>query len=172
MSLPPAVCSAFKPPRKPQQLIDASHIPVHISHRNAPEQTVVGGKQAAVAQFAQIIDNEGLSSRLLAVPTAFHTPALAASQQPFAHALQTLPITPPSIALLSSVDNRYASDPRSIRAGLAAQLVTQLDYVNLVERLISDGVRVAVEVGPSQVLNAFDAADRWFAIDSVVNGSS
>ncbi len=135
-----------------QQLIDASHLAVTISHRNAPEQTVVGGKQAAVAQFAQYVDNEGLVSRLLAVPTAFHTPALSAAQQPFAHALMALALAPPKLPLLSSVNNQYASEPAAMRNALAVQLVTPLDYVALVERLIADGVQVVVEVGPQQVL--------------------
>ena len=151
----PAACGMLSiqaAPQIVQQLIDSSHIPVSISHRNAPEQTVVGGRQAAVAQFAQIVDNEGLASRLLAVPTAFHTPALAAAQSPFAQSLQSIAITPPKVALLSSVNNRYATQPTEIRAGLASQLVTPLDYVTLVERLIQDGVRLVVEVGPQQVL--------------------
>ncbi len=77
-----------------ERLIRDSRIPVSISHLNAREQTVVGGKQSAVAQFAQIVDNEGIASRLLAVPTAFHTLALAAAQQPFANALAQVPIAP------------------------------------------------------------------------------
>lgn len=151
----PAACGMLSiqaAPHVVENLIDASKIQVHISHRNAPEQTVVGGKQAAVAQFAQLVDNEGLTSRLLAVPTAFHTPALAAAQVPFAQSLQSLVITTPKLPLLSSVDTQYATDPVAIRAALAAQLVTPLDYVSLVERLLSDGVRLVVEVGPHQVL--------------------
>ena len=151
----PTACGMLSiqaPSQVVQQLIDSSHIPVTISHRNAPEQTVVGGKQAAVAQFAQIVDNEGLNSRLLAVPTAFHTPALTAAVQPFAQSLQSIAIASPQTPLLSSVNNRYATQPAEIRAGLAAQLVTPLDYVTLVERLIQDGVSLVVEVGPQQVL--------------------
>ena len=41
-----------------------------------PEQIVVGGKQAAIAQLSELLDDEGIGTRILAVPTAFHTPAL------------------------------------------------------------------------------------------------
>ncbi len=135
----PAACGMLSiqaPPETVQQMIDSSRIAVTISHRNAPEQTVVGGKHAAVAQFAQIVDSEGLACRLLAVPTAFHTPALAAAQEPFARSLQSIAIEAPRWPLLSSVNTQYASDPTQMRAQLARQLVTPLDYVALVERLI------------------------------------
>ncbi len=135
-----------------QTLIDSHGLHVCISHRNAPEQTVVGGKQSAVAQLVQVLENEGINSRLLAVPTAFHTPALSAAQAPFARALESIAIEPPRIPLLSNIDNRYAGEPAEMRVKLAQQLVKPLDFVSLVSRLVADGVNIVVEVGPQQVL--------------------
>ncbi|MEZ6074629.1 MAG: hypothetical protein R3C56_02825 [Pirellulaceae bacterium] len=48
-------------------IIAASRLLLSISHRNAPQQTVVGGKQSHIAQLAQQLDDEGLTSRLLPV---------------------------------------------------------------------------------------------------------
>ncbi len=136
-----------------QQLIDAAHLPLHISHINAPEQTVVGGKQAAIAALAQQVDDAGISSRLLPVPTAFHTPALEPAVEPFLNALQAIDIQPSGLPLLSSVCNAYVADPPQMRLGLANQLTTRLDFVGAIKRLEADGISVAVEVGPQQVLS-------------------
>ncbi len=135
-----------------QGLIQSSRIPVHVSHRNAPEQTVVGGSQAAVTQFAQVLDNEGLVSRILPVPTAFHTPMLASAQPAFADALQSIAIAGPSKPLLSGVSVEYESSPEKLRKNLTAQLAAPLDFVLLMERLVADQVGLAIEVGPQQVL--------------------
>ncbi|MGN6133218.1 MAG: SDR family NAD(P)-dependent oxidoreductase [Aureliella sp.] len=151
----PAVCGMLSiqaAAEKVEAWIAASGAAVSLSHRNAPEQTVVGGKQSAVAQFAQFLENEAVASRLLAVPTAFHTPVLCGAQAPFARALDSIPLVPPRVGLLSSVSNRYVADPVEMRQGLVAQLVTPLDFVQLVERLLSDGVGLMLEVGPQQVL--------------------
>ncbi|MFO1064471.1 MAG: SDR family NAD(P)-dependent oxidoreductase [Pirellulales bacterium] len=132
--------------------IGQSRLPVYLSHINAPQQTVVGGKTAAVAQFAQMLDEDSIACRTLAVPTAFHTPALQPAQRSFEQALAELEISPPRIPLLSSVTNRYEADPDAIREGLVKQLVSPLDFVSLVQRALRDGVTDAVEVGPQNVL--------------------
>ncbi len=136
-----------------QRLLDESAVPLSISHLNAPQQTVVGGRQAAVARFAQILEEEGIPSRLLPVPTAFHTPSLQAAVEPFHDALRSVALDPPRIPVLSSITNAYAADPWHIRQALADQLVHPADFIGLVKRLVSDGVTLAVEVGPQQVLS-------------------
>ena len=133
--------------------IACSRLPISISHRNAPQQTVVGGKQSHIAQLAQLLDNEGLNSRLLPVPTAFHTSALQTAVQPFRAELESIELHPPRTPLLSSVDNRFIAEPKDIRDGLAQQLTAPLDFVALTERLVREGVTLAVEVGPQQVLS-------------------
>ncbi len=87
------------------------HLPLTISHVNAPQQTVVGGKHSQIAQLAAILDDSGVASRVLPVPTAFHTPALEAAVEPFRSALRSLPIQPPRLPLLSSVNNCFMADP-------------------------------------------------------------
>ncbi len=128
------------------------HLPLTISHVNAPQQTVVGGKHSQIAQLAAILDDSGVASRVLPVPTAFHTPALQAAVEPFRRALQSLPIQPPRLPLLSSVNNCFMADPDLIRDGLAEQLVTPLRFVSLLEKLAAQGITHVVEVGPQRVL--------------------
>ena len=127
-------------------------VPVFVSHTNAATQTVVGGRHGAVVQFSQFLEAEGINCRLLAVPTAFHTPLMATAQPAFATALENLDLQPPRIPLLSSICNRYVADPREMRQGLVDQLVQPLDFVGIVNRLEKDGVTLAIEVGPQQVL--------------------
>ncbi len=128
------------------------HLPLTISHVNAPQQTVVGGKHSQIAQLAAILDDSGVASRVLPVPTAFHTPALEAAVEPFRSALRSLPIQPPRLPLLSSVNNCFMADPDLIRDGLAEQLVTPLRFVSLLEKLAAQGITHVVEVGPQRVL--------------------
>lgn len=158
-----------------QAAIDRSQLALTISHKNSPTQTVVGGKQHLVAQLAQQLEDDGVASRLLAVPTAFHTPALEAAVAPFRRSLEELSISPPRIPLLSSVNNRFVADPELIRDGLAEQLVRPVDFVGLLQRLDQFGAGVVFEVGPHQVLSrlARDSSDSWCVVptDSAKNGA-
>ena len=125
---------------------------VFLSHRNAPDQTVVAGEAGAVQTIAARLRSAGFESRPLPVPRAFHTPLLAGAQALFAAAVEKTWIVPPQIPLLSSVSGRLVSDPAEIRANLVAQLTTPVDYVALVEQLSQSGVAVLIEVGPQQIL--------------------
>ncbi len=134
------------------QAIAASTLPVTISHVNAPQQTVVGGKHAHVVQLATHLDALQIASRILPVPTAFHTPALELCVDPFRSALQSLPIAPPRIPLLSGVNNRFVSDPDWMRDGLSQQLVTPLRFVDVMSKMSMQGITHLIEVGPQRIL--------------------
>lgn len=138
---------------KVEQLIHEDALPLHVSHVNAPEQIVVGGKQAAIAHLSELLDDEGIGTRILAVPTAFHTPALQPAQAAFRSGLATIDIQPPRLPLLSSITVRYEADPAQILDNLVDQLVHPVDFVALCQRLKHDKIGLILEVGPQQVLS-------------------
>ncbi len=125
---------------------------VAISHRNAPDQTVAGGEETAVAQLAELVIQQGFQAKIIDVPAAFHTRLMEPVKQPFKKSLAKIPMRPPRVPLLSSVTNRYVSDPVDIRQNLVVQMTQPVEYVALAERLKADGVNIILEVGPRQVL--------------------
>ncbi|GAB5403844.1 MAG: hypothetical protein Aurels2KO_20750 [Aureliella sp.] len=136
---------------------------LQISHRNSPQQFVAGGLLSEVTGFAGWLDSRGVVNRKLDVPTSFHTEHLRPAVSVFAQHLSQIPILPPKIPLLSNVHGTFVSDPRALRNNLAEQLVTQLDFVEAIERLKDLGVTHAIEVGPQQVLTKLTSsfAKNW-----------
>ncbi len=132
------------------KLLESHQLAAIISHTNSETQTVVGGKRAAIQELSRLLQAINLPHQLLAVPTAFHTPFLLPAQDAFASALVEVAIDPPSIPLLSSVDNRYVADPYAIKEGLVKQLITPIQFINMVNRMVDDGVSLVIEVGPSK----------------------
>ena len=126
--------------------------PVTVSHRNAPEQTVAGGERSAVKRLAEELDRRNFKTLMLDVPAAFHTPLMEPVKEPFRHGLEPIPMLPPMIPLLSSVTNRYVSEPADIRENLVVQMTQPVNYADLVRKLAAEGPTVLVEVGPRQVL--------------------
>ncbi|HUR55890.1 MAG TPA: C45 family autoproteolytic acyltransferase/hydrolase, partial [Gemmataceae bacterium] len=125
---------------------------VYVSHRNAPDQSVVGGDPAAVTLVGEMLAAAGYRTKLLDVPAAFHTPLMEEVKGPFGAALESIPLEPPKIPLLSSVTNRYVSDPAEVRDNLVVQMTQPVYWIELIERLYREGFNVLVEVGPKQVL--------------------
>ncbi len=129
--------------------------PLYVTHINSPDQTVVGGRRDVLASFCEFAAARGITAFEIPVPFPFHTPLLAPSQLEFGRALQHAAVAPPRIPFLSAIGNRYVADPQEIRSGLVEQLVTPVDYVGLIERLVAEGCNVLVEAGPQQTLTRF-----------------
>jgi acyl transferase domain-containing protein/3-hydroxymyristoyl/3-hydroxydecanoyl-(acyl carrier protein) dehydratase len=123
-----------------------------LASHNAPDQTVIGGREDAIEGMKRLLEAEGFATRVLAVPRPYHTPLLAEAQQPFRAALAQVPLRDPVLPLLSSVSLQVARTADDVRRNLVDQLVTPVRYVQLVRQLADDGATVFVEVGPNRVL--------------------
>ncbi len=139
-------------PEVVQKLIGSSLNTLSITHRNAPNQTVVGGSIEDIAKFEGLCEQHNIACVRLRVPVAYHSPILEAARWQLLKHINELPILPPSIPVLSTVTNQFVSDPDSIRRNLVDQLVTPVDYQKNIEKLASCGISRFVEVGPGRVL--------------------
>ena len=135
-----------------QTCLDQLGLQLYITHLNAPQQTVVGGRQADLRLLQQRLEEERIASRMLRVPGALHTPLVEQAQAALAAYLQGLDLRPPSQLVYSNVTNRPCHSTAEIRQNLLDQLVQPVHFMQLQERLYEDGVRAFLEVGPGQVL--------------------
>lgn len=135
-----------------QQHCDQTPGEVFVANCNSDKQTVIGGSHDAIQALHLRMNDHGVQSRILSVPRPYHTPLMAPIQQPFGQFLRGTHIEPPTTPLLSSVDNRYVAEPDGIRNNLVDQFVKPVVYPAQIQRLIDEGVRVLVEIGPGQVL--------------------
>lgn len=148
-----------------QDLLRNTPKAIFVTHHNGPKQIVVGGKNSDLAEFKIALDSMRLSSSILAVPAPFHTPLMSNAALQLADSIASVRLLPPRVPFLSSVTNRYESEPDAMRRNLIAQLMTPVDYVGLIAKLKTDGVEQLVEIGPGQVLTKLHSAN---LIDSQV----
>ncbi|MGK9171459.1 acyltransferase domain-containing protein [Inquilinus limosus] len=140
---------------------------------NGPEQTVLSGTAAAVAEAERALADQGIRvSRVPTYDTPGHSPLLAPILAPFRDALAPIRLQAPEIELISTVTGR--------RAG--AEIATVDHWVDMVERpvrfraaldaIAADGVAF-LEVGPGKALSnlAKAASGDWTrAISSLCDG--
>ncbi len=135
-----------------EAVIAALGEPLYVANHNAPDQVVVAGAKASLEWLAKALSERSFQSRMLAVPSVFHTPLMQGAADSFARRVGAFRFAKPLVPVFSSVTNRYLAGAEEVPANLAAQLVTPVRYVDLVRQIASEQATVLVEVGPQQAL--------------------
>ena len=126
------------------------------ANKNSPKQTVISGETAAVKKAGELFQERGLEGILIPVSAAFHSGVVAPAREPFMRTLERLTVNPPLVPILSNVTGDFypigpaASD--RIRDLLGKQFAAPVEWVKILRRLHSEGIRLFVECGPKRVL--------------------
>lgn len=132
--------------------------PCVVTHHNSPNQTVIAGPPAAIADAKRHLSSAGIASVVIAVPAAFHTPAMQAARDVLAARQGGAKMRPPRFGFLSATQNCYLAEPDHIKANLIDQLIQPVGFCGAVQRLVADGCGLLIEVGPGNVLSRLASA--------------
>jgi [acyl-carrier-protein] S-malonyltransferase len=120
---------------------------------NAPGQVVIAGHAAAVARAGEQAKARG-AKRVIAlnVSAPFHCPLMKPAEERLAADLHRLAVADPRIPVVANVD----AEPKTTAAAAVDALIRQVSapvlWEAVVRRLIADGVRTFLELGPGTVL--------------------
>ncbi len=134
-------------------LIKTTGTEVLLANRNSPEQGVLSGSTAAIAQIEKLFGNKGIRTVRLPVSAAFHSSLVKDAQEPFIKTLKNIRVSPSDIQVFSNTTGSpYPADPGKIKKLLGEHLLSPVDFVGDIENLFQTGVKTFVEVGPKSVL--------------------
>lgn len=137
-------------------LIDGSDGALHLALDNCLHQAVLFGLPEAIAAAAEVLRGEGGLCSILPMDRAYHTPLFQAVAQAVEAFYQSIPVGSPQVPLYScAMAEPFPGEPAAIRALAAGQWASRVRFVETIERMYSDGVRVFIEVGPSSTLTGF-----------------
>jgi [acyl-carrier-protein] S-malonyltransferase len=136
---------------------------------NAPGQVVIAGHAAAVARAGARAKELGARRVMpLAVSAPFHCPLMKPAEDRLAPELRSLAVNDPAFPIVANVDaqpKRTAGD--SIDA-LIRQVSSPVRWEDVVKRLVAEGARTFVELGPGTVLaGLIKKIDRGVTVHSV-----
>jgi len=139
------------PPEEAMARAEA-HGPLDLAAVNAPRLTTLAGPRDAVEGMVAALKAEGLFVRQLAVDQPYHSRAMAVITGPFAAALADLAPQPPRLPWVSSV----AADvpPAGDGAYWAANLRQPVRFDQAIDRLLDQGERIFLQVGPHPTLSS------------------
>ena len=126
-------------------------LPVVIATVNGPEAIVLSGPGDAIDSAAAALGGRGLRCKRLPGGYAFHSPVVAECGPRLREALADLTVTVPSVRLISSVLPND-SDVRFDAAYWERNLTEPVLLWPAIDRLLAEGDRAFVEIGPHPTL--------------------
>ena len=133
-----------------EQLVAATE-GVVIANDNSDAQVVISGSPEAVAAVSSQLS----CKRAIPLPVsgAFHSPFMAEAAAAFAQVLETVPFAQAQVPVLSNTDPSPSTDAATLKARLTSQMTSGVRWRETMARLAAEGITVAVEIGPGNVLS-------------------
>jgi [acyl-carrier-protein] S-malonyltransferase len=152
----------------------AAEVPGEIvspANLNAPGQVVIAGHAAAVARACERAKALGAKRAIgLSVSAPFHCALMRPAEDRLAPDLRALAASDPRIPVVANADAEPKRDAASAIEALIRQVSSPVRWEDVVRRLVAEGVRTFVELGPGTVLaGLIRKIDRSVTVVSVEN---
>ena len=124
-----------------------------MANDNAPGQVIISGRLEALEAADEAMRAAG-AKRFVRLPVsgAFHSPLMAEVVDKLADAFDGEMWRDAQVPIISNVTAEPITEAGRIRALLAEQVRSPVEWVRCVERMAADGVDLAVECGPGSTL--------------------
>ena len=120
---------------------------------NAPGQVVIAGSAEAVARAGERAKALGAKRVIpLAVSAPFHCALMKPAEDRLAPELRALAASAPRIPVVANVDAQPKQEAAAAIEALIRQVSAPVRWEDVIRRLIADGARTFVELGPGTVL--------------------
>ncbi|MFF3305031.1 SDR family NAD(P)-dependent oxidoreductase [Streptomyces sp. NPDC002908] len=126
---------------------------------NSPQQCVISGGDAALAEVTAVLTEQGLKVSRLAVSHAFHSALMAEVYEEFRAALADIVFHEPSFTLISNVTGRVARPAELMTPDYWVHHIgAPVDFLQGMRTLERRGRHVLIEIGPSATLSGLARA--------------
>ncbi|MBL6667495.1 MAG: ACP S-malonyltransferase [Crocinitomicaceae bacterium] len=120
---------------------------------NCPGQLVISGAIPAVEEACAKLSEAGARrAMLLPVGGAFHSPLMEPAREELAAAIEATSFNTPICPVYQNVNAQAVSDPNEIKKNLVLQLTGAVKWTQIMEKMLADGAKHIIEVGPGRVL--------------------
>lgn len=144
-----------------------------IANINSPGQIVVAGHRAAIERAVALAPARGgKRSVLLPVSAPFHCRLMAPAAERLAAVLDGVRAMDPRQPVVRNVDAGLTTRAAEVRPFLVRQVTAPVRWTDCVARMVREGCRTFLEVGPGRVLTGLlrriDGGLTGFAVEDVV----
>ena len=123
-----------------------------VANHNTASQVVLSGDMQGLDTIGERCAALGAKVIPLKVSVANHSPLVAGAVEDFAGYMSGIPFQQPEIPILFNVTGGYEEQPQEMKAIMARQIASRVRWLEIVNRMVVEGVEVIVELGPKNVL--------------------
>lgn len=124
---------------------------------NSSGQIVIGGQASAVEKAMEIAKEKGAKKVIkldMSVPS--HCSLMQNAAKQLAQVLESISVKTPKIPVIHDADVLNHSDSKSIKHALVAQLYSPVRWVEIIQKMVQNGIDTLIECGPGKVLNGLN----------------
>jgi [acyl-carrier-protein] S-malonyltransferase len=127
---------------------------VDLANLNCPGQIVISGDKDKIAKAVELAKARGAKRAIpLTVAGAYHSRLMISAQTKLAEALNDVPMSSPSVPVVSNVTARPAGNTVEIKELLVRQVTSSVRWTDSMQWLIAEGFTRFIELGPGSVLS-------------------
>ncbi len=126
---------------------------LYVTLNNTKKQIVVGGSKRELTELSKQLKKEGKLATILKVEGPFHTPIMRPAAEKLKKELEKNRLSIGSKPVIANVSNDAIVDPNHIKKELYEQIFKIVNWRGSVEKMISNGGGLFIEVGPKKVLS-------------------
>ncbi|MFZ2956228.1 MAG: SDR family NAD(P)-dependent oxidoreductase [Candidatus Ozemobacteraceae bacterium] len=156
-----------------KRMIAEEKLDLIVANHNAPEQVVLSGATAEIEKAREALKRRKARGTVLQVAGAFHSTLVADAAEPFRKALDGVEIKAPHMSVYANTTaSPYPADVKALRDLLGNQLAKPVKFVDSIEKMYADGIRIFVEAGPGARLTGLvkailgDRPHQVFSLDA------
>ena len=124
-----------------------------VANHNSHEQVVLSGANVELDKAEVAFKNIVVTCKRLDVSAGFHSEYVSGACEPFGVVIGGLDFTESKIDVYSNTRGKvYVKDIVGVKSCLGEQLGQGVMFVDQVEQMYADGVRIFVEIGPGKTL--------------------
>lgn len=126
---------------------------VDVANYNSPAQVVITGDSAAVQKAGELLIAKGARRVVpLAVSGAFHSKFMEGAGKEFSEYLKGFSLSNASIPVVTNVDAEFTTSASDFTEKMPKQIYSSVYWTQSVQKMVSDGVEIFIEIGPGKVL--------------------
>lgn len=139
-----------------EKLLQDNKLNIFIANINSPSQTVVSGDEAEIQKLVEVLEKEKIIHTVLKVSHGFHSPLIKRAADSFYDEIKSIKFKSGNAKVIANhlvdyypVDNDTANIPNMLKE----QITNPVRFVDSINKLYKDGVRLFVEMGPGSILS-------------------
>ena len=126
---------------------------VDVANYNSPAQVVITGDGDAVKAASDYLLANGVRRVVpLAVSGAFHSKFMENAGKEFESFVSDLELNNASIPVITNVDASETVESSDFRVKMPKQIYSSVHWTQTIEKMVSNGVEIFIEIGPGKVL--------------------